>query len=149
MKVILLQDIKSLGNAGDVKEVADGYARNFLIPQKLAEAATKEAVGKVVKKKQETKELKNKKTEELKNLAKKLEGEKVVIKVKEKDGKLFGSVGKKEIAKNLGDEINENMIELKENIKETGEKEVRINLGNNIKVKIKVLITGEKIKYDK
>lgn len=149
MKIILLQDIKSLGSAGDIKEVADGYARNFLLPKKLAEKATKEAVEKAIRKKQETEELKDRRTEELSNLAKKLEGKEIVIKVKEKNGKLFGSIGRKEIAENMGNEINEDMIELKENIKETGGKEVKINLGDNINMKIKVLITGEKKKYDK
>ncbi len=143
MKIILLQDIKNLGQAGDIKEVADGYARNFLIPQKLAETATKEAVEKATRKKQETEELKNKKTEELKNLAKKLEGKEIVIKAKEKDGKLFGSIGRKEIAENLGNEINEDMIELKENIKEIGVKKININFGNDIKAKIIINIAGE------
>jgi len=143
MRVILLQDIKSLGNAGDIKEVANGYARNFLLPKKLAEMATKEAVEKVTKKRQKTEELKNKETEELKNLAKKLEGKKIVIKAREKGGKLFGSVGKKEIAEKLGNEISEDMIELKENIKETSKKNVNINFGDNIKTEIIVNVIGK------
>ncbi len=143
MKIILLQDIKNLGDAGDVKEVTDGYARNFLLPKKLAEMATKEAIKKATKKKQKTKELQNEKTEELKTLAKKLEGKKIVIKAKEKDGKLFGSVGKKEIAENLGNEINEDMIELEENIKEIGKKEIIINFGSSIKIKVIVNVAGE------
>lgn len=143
MKIILLQDIKSLGNTGDVKDVADGYARNFLLPQKLAETATKEAVEKALRKKQETEELKNKRTRELKSLAKKLEGKEIIIKVKEKGGKLFGSINRKEIAENLGNEISEDMIELKENIKKTGRKNVNINFGDNIETEIIVNITGE------
>src|SRR4030042_5245015 len=143
MKIILLQDVKNLGNTGDIKEVSGGYARNFLIPGKLAESAKKEAVAKAAIKKQEAEELKNKKTEELKNLAKELEGREIIIKVKEKGGKLFGSVGKKEIAENLGDKISEDMIELKENIKETGKKEIIVNFGNNIKTKMTVNIAGD------
>lgn len=146
MKIILLQNIKNLGQTGDIKEVTDGYARNFLLPKKLAEMATREAVEKAVKVKQKTEELKNKKTEELKNLAKKLEGEEIVIKVKEKDGKLFGSVGKKEIAEKMGNMVNENMVELEENIKETGVKNVSINFGNNIKAKININVQGGQIK---
>lgn len=149
MKIILLQDIKSLGNAGDVKDVADGYARNFLLPQKLAETVTKKAAEKAVRKKQETEGLKNKRMEELKKLAKELEGKEIIIKAKEKGGKLFGSVGKKEIAEKIGIAANENMIELEENIKETGTKNISINFSNNIKAKIKVIITGEEKKYEK
>lgn len=144
MKIILLQNVKNLGQTGDIKEVADGYARNFLLPKKLAEIATKETVEKAVRIKQETEKLKNKRIEELKNLANKLEGRKIIIKVKEKSGKLFGSVGKKEIAEKLGNGIGEDMIELEENIKETGIKEIEINLGSNIKTKIKINIQGEK-----
>lgn len=143
MKIILLQDIKNLGQTGDIKEVADGYARNFLIPRKLAETATKEAIGKAIEKKQETEKMKNRKTEELKNLAKKLEGEEIVIKAKEKSGKLFGSIGRKEIAENLGNEISEDMIELEENIKETGVKNITANFGYNIKARMTVRVEGE------
>lgn len=144
MKVILIENVNNLGNTGDVKEVADGYARNFLIPQKMAEIATGEAVGKAARIKQETEELKNKRTEELKNSAKKIEGKKIIIKAKTKGEKLFGSVGKKEIAEKLGNGISEDMVELEENIKATGEKNIDVNLGSNIKAKIKVNIQGEK-----
>lgn len=143
MKIILLKDVKNSGNAGDVKEVSDGYARNFLIPQKIAEAATKENIEKAVVKKREAEKLKNRQTEELKKLTEKLEGKEIAIKVKEKSGKLFGSVGKKEIAEKLGNEISEKMIELTENVKDVGKKEVIINFGNNIKTGIIVNIIGE------
>ncbi len=143
MKIILLQDMKNLGVAGDIKEVADGYAGNFLIPKKLAEPATREAAEKTAIKKRETEKLKNKEIEKLRNLAKELEGREIIIKAKEKGGKLFGSIGKKEIAEKLGNEISEDMIELKENIKEIGEKRINIDFGNDIKARIIINVVGE------
>jgi large subunit ribosomal protein L9 len=144
MKIILLQNIKSLGSAGDVREVADGYARNFLFPRKLAEIATPEAVAKANETKKKTEEQEKKELEKLKILAQKYRNQEIIISMKEKKGKLFGSVGKKEIAEKLGGEIKEDMVELGENIKEVGEKEAIINFGDNIKAKIKVNIQGEK-----
>lgn len=143
MKIILLQNVKSLGSAGDVKEVADGYARNFLFPRKLAEGATQEAVDRAAQIKKKTEEQKNKETEKLRKTAEEIEGREIIIKAREKGGKLFGSIGKREIAEKLGNDFLEQMIELEENIKETGEKSVTINFGGSIKAKISVKIMGE------
>lgn len=146
MKVILIQDIKNLGKTGDIKEVTDGYARNFLLPKKLAEIATPEATKKVEKIKEEQIEREKEDLEKKQKLATELEGREIIIRAKEKKGKLFGSIGKKEIAKELamiGFEIGEKMIEIKEPIKETGKKEIIIKLGHNIEVCIKLVIQGE------
>lgn len=143
MKIILLQSIKGLGNIGDVKDVADGYARNFLFPKKLATIATPEAVKKANADKEKRAEENKKELEKIQKLAGEIKSKKIIIKAKEKKGKLFGSIGKKEIAEKLGSEITEGMIELKENIKEIGEKNIEVNFGNNIKAKLKIQVLGE------
>lgn len=143
MKIILLQDIKNLGRTGDIKEVADGYARNLLLPKKLAEIATHEAVEKIKKEKETAQKTEAKLLEDLKKRAGEISDKEITIKAKEKGGKLFGSIGKREIAEKLGSGVIEDMIELKENIKGIGVKNVIINFGNNIKAKITVNVRGE------
>ena len=121
MKVILLKDVENLGKEGEVKEVADGYARNFLIPEKLAVAATEQAIKDSEARKQKKEKEAKMELEETQKLAEQLEGRELYIKVKEKDGKLFGSVNEKVIAKALKDEgviINPSAVKLDESIKE-------------------------------
>ncbi|MDO8529778.1 MAG: 50S ribosomal protein L9 [bacterium] len=146
MKVILNGNIENLGAFGEIKEVSDGYARNFLIPQKKAAAATPEAVKRVEKMRKEITEKEEKGKENLEKLAKEIQGKKITIKSKAKKGKLFGSVTVKDIAEELKKEnfsINEDAIILEKPIKETGEKEVVIELGKNIKTKILLVVEEE------
>jgi large subunit ribosomal protein L9 len=95
MKVILLQDIKNIGRQGDIKDVSDGYARNFLLPKKLAEIATPEATQKVETIKAQQAEVQKADLEKTQALAESLQGREVLIQAKEKDGKLFGSINAK------------------------------------------------------
>ena len=143
MKVILLQDIKSLGKRGDVKEVAEGYARNFLFVKKLAEIATNSGVKKVEAIKKKQVELQQMDLEKTQELASQLEGKAITINVKEKDGKLFGSVQAKDLLKELKKEdiiISEKSIVLDSPIKELGEYEVRVELDHGIESSIMVLV---------
>ena len=145
MKIILLENIKALGKKGDVKEVAEGYARNFLLPKNLAEFATEESIKKVELKKEKDQASEEAKLKELKDLAEKLKKQSVVISTKEKDGKLFGSITAKKIAKELekeGLKVSENSIILKEAIKKTGDFEIQIKLAENLETKIKLEIKG-------
>jgi large subunit ribosomal protein L9 len=143
MKIILLQDVKNLGKNGDIKEVSEGYARNFLFVKKLAEIATNSGLKKVdvIKKKQVEKEqLDLEKTQEL---AARLEGSAIMILVKEKNGKLFGSIHAKDIVKELKKEniiIPTKAIILKNPIKEVGDYEVKIELEHNIEAIISVSV---------
>lgn len=149
MKIILLQSIKGLGNIGDIKDVADGYARNFLFPKKLAAIATPEAVKITNAEKEERVEENKKELEKIQKLAEEIKDKKIVIQAKEKKGKLFGSVGVKEIAQELeklGFSIDEKRIILGKPIKEIGEINITIELGNNIKTQIKVIIEGDRVK---
>jgi len=143
MKIILLQDIKGLGKKGDLKDVAEGYARNFLFGKKLAEIATEGGVKKVevIKKKQAEKDQMD--LEKTQELADQLEGKAITINAKEKDGKLFGSVQIKDLLRELKKEdisVPEKSIILESPIKEIGEYEVKIELDHGIETSLMVLV---------
>lgn len=147
MKVVLLQDVKGLGKKDSIVEVNDGYARNYLIPRKLAVPLT-EGLEKHIKEKKEA-EQKKKEKEVLaaKELADKLGKSQIVIKVKAgESGKLFGSITNKEIAdeikKQLGIDIDKKKIELEDPIKQIGSYEVSIRLYQGILAKLKVHVTS-------
>ncbi len=153
MQVILLQDIKSLGKKFDVKEVKDGYARNFLIPKGLAKIATDAAVKELELKKaaqeKEEKETKDK----LETLAEKLTDKEFqfAVKVGEKD-EVFGSVNKNDIKALICAEIDADLrkriedkieINLERPIKTLGEHQVEIDLGKGVKTKIKLKVLAQ------
>jgi large subunit ribosomal protein L9 len=148
MKVILLQDVETLGKKYEVKEVKNGYARNFLLPGKLAKAATKQALKWLA----DQKEVIEKKAEEdlkkAQELASKLDGIEVSVIVKVGDeGQLFESINSQKIVeklKEMGFEVKKSQVKLEEPIKELGEFPVNINLDHNLEVEIKVIITAEK-----
>jgi len=139
MKVVLLQNVKALGERGDVKEVADGHARNFLLPNNLAELATDQSIAKAEK--MAKLNLVSAKNQDAKLGETKGKLKAITLKFKEKtneEGKLFGSIGKKEILKKLkkqGVTAKEGDIKLAEALKEVGEFEVVV-LGEKTKVKI-------------
>lgn len=143
MKIILLQNVKNLGKAGEIKEVSDGFARNFLFPKKIAEVATPEAIRKIEAEQVKNAETNKEETERLQKLASALGDKKVLIEAKAKKGKLFGSITAREIVQELKKEnfdIDEDSIILPKAIKEIGDREVEINLGKNIKTKISVSV---------
>ncbi|MGE5496289.1 MAG: 50S ribosomal protein L9 [Burkholderiales bacterium] len=133
MKVILIQDVKGTGKAGDIATVSDGYARNFLLPKGLAKEATEQNLNIA---KQQKKALEKRRMLELlsaEEAAKKLNGLKVVVKAKcGENGRLFGSVTVKEIADAIlaqhGIEIDKKKIVLPEHIKELGELSMQIKV---------------------
>lgn len=143
MKVILLQNVKNLGKVGDVKEVSDGYARNFLFQRKLAEMATDSGIKNVEILKSKMAAAEQADLEKVQQLAESLQGREIVILAKEKDGKLFGSINAKTISKELKKEnidINEKMIILAEPIKEVGEYDVNIEFNHGIEALVKVVV---------
>jgi len=148
MKVILVKDVENLGKKYDVKEVKNGYARNFLLPQKLAKAATKKAL----KWLEDQKEIINKEAEEelkmAQELASNLDGVEVAINVKiGEEGQLFESINNQKIAeklKEMGFEVKKSQIKLAEPIKELGEFPIKVGLEHNLEVEISLIITGEK-----
>ena len=147
MKVLLVKDVKSLGKAGDVKEVKDGYGRNFLVKKGLAKVATVEVLEEWEREQAKIKAEFEAKIKALNELADKLKETKVTIKRKlGENGHLYGAVTKDDIAKALKDagfELDKKMIEIKNAIKSVGLHEVSIKLGHSIYAKTQVEIVGK------
>jgi len=146
MNVILLQAVKALGKKGDIKNVSEGYARNFLFPKGLAKLASEGAVREVQVEKEGEKLRLQAEMAMLQALAKKLKDQKISIRSKAKKGKLFGSISKKQLALELGKlglEVPEKCIIMKEAIKRTGLYDIGVSLSAEIKTKIEVEIVGE------
>jgi large subunit ribosomal protein L9 len=147
MKVILQKDIPNLGDAGDIKDVSDGYARNFLLPRKLvivANDSSKKAAehqAKLIRLKKE----KRKKVSE--KMAEGLTGVEVRIAAQVGDeGKLFGSVTAMDIAKKLkeqGFEVDKRKIIIEHPIKQEGEYSIKIKLDEGQAPEIKVIVAKE------
>lgn len=148
MKIILLKDDKDLGKAGSLVEAKDGYARNFLFPRKIAIEATPENL-KVWEDEQRTlREEERVRVEEANKLKAKLESMTVNVQAKGGEGgRLFGSITNKEIADAIKAQakidIDKKKIELKENIKTTGLKEVTVRVYPEITANLKVQITAK------
>jgi len=145
MRVIFLKNVPNVASAGETKEVADGYGRNFLIPKKLALLADSPAAAQISV---QLKAILKKTGEELAGLAQQIEGKEVTIKAKvgAKD-RLYGSITNADIAAELesvtGLAIDKKKIELAEPIRQLGSYEVVIRLGKDITPKIKVTVTAE------
>lgn len=146
MKVILLEDVKTLGKENTVVEVSDGHARNFLFPQNLALPATEEAVQKLKERETIAKKQSQKAVVAMGKVAERLEGQEVLLEEKmNEDGVLYASVTKKMITKALKKakfDIDEDMVDLKEPIKSPGTKTVTINLPHNFEAEIRLTIEG-------
>lgn len=143
MKVILQKNVKSLGNAGDVVEVNDGYARNYLLPKELAKPATEGNVKNLKKQKKAEEKKKQAEIQRAKDLAEKLENSPVEIETKAGEGgRLFGSVTSKEISEELEKQhqikIDKRKIQLKEPIKSLGVTNVEVKVYPNITGTLKV-----------
>lgn len=145
MKVVLLQDVKGHGKKGELCNVSDGYARNFLFPKKLAVEADNAALNELKNREQAAAHHKREEINAAKATADALNGKEVVIKAKAgSNGKLFGSVTSKEIAaeiKNkLGIEIDKKKMSVAD-IKNFGEYTAEIKLYQGIVAKINVKVT--------
>jgi large subunit ribosomal protein L9 len=147
MKIILLSDVKSLGTTGTVLEVADGYARNFLLPRGLAAEASK---GSLALLEQQRKAKARRDAEAVANaeaLGKQLEGLLRSVPAKAGgNGRLFGAVTNGDvaaaIARELGIEIDRHKIDVPDNIKSLGSYPVEIKLGKNILAKTTVKVVA-------
>jgi large subunit ribosomal protein L9 len=149
MKVLLIKDVKSLGRAGEIKEVKEGYGQNFLIAKGFALKATDEVIKEWEEKQKRAKEEEEKEIARLNEIKEKLSSLKVVLKKKlGANGSLYGAVTKDEIAKALKEqhlvEIDKKSIEYgKHALKGTGEHETDVKLGHGIHAKLIVEIVGE------
>ena len=150
MKVILLRDVENVGKKYDIKEVKNGYGRNFLVKKYLAKPATKEAIAWV----EIQKEIAIKKSEEdLKKIQEKatsMDGQEVMVPTKVGDeNQLFESINSQKIAeklKELGFEVKKSQILLETPIKELGEYPVKIKFEHNLETEITVIITAQEKK---
>ncbi len=140
MKVVFTTDVPHQGKAGEIKEVKDGYAKNFLIKKGLATPATTTALTRIKKDKALRLEEEQQRITEYTAIKAQLEKVKVTVFVKSgKDGKIFGTVSNKQICeelKKLGYEIEKKKIKISEHISALGSYEIRIDLYKNIGVKI-------------
>jgi large subunit ribosomal protein L9 len=148
MKVVFLQDVEGMAHIGEVKEVADGYGRNFLLPKKIALLATPGAMRQAeTQRKVEVARL-TRLDAEMTDLAKKLESTGITIRVKAgAEGKLFGSVSSADIAQGLLEvanlEVDRRKIELEEPIKQVGTYEVILRLTKTVNARLKVAVEPE------
>lgn len=145
MKVIILKDVKNVGKAGEIKEVSDGYARNCLIKQGLAEEATAVKINSLNIKKGAEDFHRQEEIKALKLQASNLNGKSVTLSVKCGDnGKVFGAITSKEIAdavNELGFNVDKKKILLKDSIKALGNYSVEIKFLPEVTAKITVVVT--------
>ncbi len=146
MKVILKQDVKSQGKKGDLIEVSDGYANNFLLPKGLAIPATKQALNELEGKKGAEQYKRNMEEQKAQNIAERMKDIKVSLKAKAgKEGKLFGSVTSKDVADALKAQFNitvdKRKIDLPDGIKTCGIREVNVTLYTGVVGTFKVEVT--------
>lgn len=147
MKLILTQDVKGLGKKDQVIEASDGYARNYLLPKKIAILADNENMNKLQGRKDSAEHKKKLEIENAKQTAEKLSKMTLKIKVKTgENGKLFGSITSKEISSELKEkhniEVDKKKIILKDPIKEIGIFNVDIKLYEGITTKLRIEINS-------
>lgn len=147
MKVILLKDVEKVGKKGDIKEVADGYARNFLIPEKLAVLASKSEIAKIEAQKETEAKQAEEELARYQEIATQMDGLELEISVKiDEDGKLFGAINASQVSEKLqekGFEIKKEQVKLEKAIKEIGEHEVTVELPHNLEARVKIIVTEE------
>ena len=145
MKVILLEDVKALGKKGQIVNVNDGYARNFILPKKLGLEANNKNLNDLKLKKANDEKIAQEQLEEAQELGKKIEAGKVELAIKVGEGgRTFGSVSTKEIAaavkEQMGYDIDKKKIQLKEATKALGTHNVPVKLHTKVTAELKVVV---------
>ncbi len=145
MKIILLEDVKSLGKKGQIIEASEGYARNFILPKKLGVEATPKNLNDLKLQKANADKVAQEQYDAAVAFGKDLETKEVVVKMKAGEGgKVFGSVSSKEIAtaakEQCGMEIDKKKIQMPEAIKSFGVYEVTVKLHPKVTAKLKVKV---------
>lgn len=155
MQIILKKDVQNLGEAGDMLQVKDGYARNYLLPNDLAEIATKGAIKNREQNLARIRAKQEKMHNEALELAKRIEElAKLELSAKAgESGKLFGTITTKKLAEELldklGTEIDKKDLTLNAPINKVGEYELTIKLTSKVKTQIAVVVTASEILADK
>lgn len=148
MKVILLEDVKSLGKKGEIVNVSDGYARNYVLPKKLGVEANTAHMNDLKLQKANADKVAKEQLEAAQELAKELESKEVVLKMKAGEGgRAFGSVSSKEIAaaakQQCGLDLDKKKLQLPDAIKALGVYEVNVKLHTKVMGKLKVKVVEE------
>jgi len=148
MKVILTEDVKSLGKKGEIVEVSDGYARNFILKKKKGLEANSKNLNDLKLKKANDDKLAQEQYEAAQELGKKIEAGKIEMSIKTGEGgKAFGSIASKEIAaevkQQMGLDIDKKKIQLKEAIKTLGAHSVPVKLHPKVTAELKVIVSEE------
>ena len=147
MKVILRDDIEKLGKLGEVVEVRDGYARNYLLPRQLALLCTADSEKQIDAERKRRSVREQKKVEELKKVAELLNGRSVTVSAKAQEEKLYGSVGQEEIAKAILNEhkivVAPSAVAIEAPFKTLGTPDVTLKLAPGAEATIKVWIVAE------
>ncbi|MFH1286303.1 MAG: 50S ribosomal protein L9 [Candidatus Magasanikbacteria bacterium] len=145
MKVILQKDVPGTGKKGDIKDVADGYARNFLFKKKLAVRATASRVIDQERKIKSSTKQEEKSLNQAQKIAQKLDGREIEVTVKVNDeGRLYAALGAKDIAKEIKKQmkiiVEPDRIKPEFPIKETGEHRVTVHIGHGIEADITIIV---------
>ena len=147
MKVLLCEDIRKLGWLGDVVDVTDGYARNYLLPQGLAKVATEGNIRAIAEEKANRAQERVKERKRLEVAAEAVAAAEAVLAAKANEhGVLFGSITEKMIAANLRDqgfEVADEVVKLPEHIKQVGDHEVTLRFAEDVTTTVKVVVVPE------
>ena len=148
MQVILLQDVKALGKKGEIVNVNDGYARNFILPQKLGLEANGKNLNDLKLQKANEEKVAQQLWDEAKELGTKLAAGKIELKIKVGEGgRAFGAVSTKEISaaikEQMGYDVDKKKIQLKDAIKTLGSHDVAIKLHPKVTASLKVIVTEQ------
>jgi large subunit ribosomal protein L9 len=148
MKVVFIEDVPNVASAGDVKKVADGYARNYLFPKKLAALATEAELRKLDSRHQAEKRREDSQEQEARALAQILE--ELTVNLKARAGtknRIYGSITNAAIVKELkrltGQSIDKHAVEIGEPIKELGEHKVAVKLTTNVSATVRVIVEAK------
>lgn len=149
MKVLLCEDVKKLGWLGDIVEVKEGFARNFLLPQGLAKVATENNIRALAQKKAVRAEERMKERKRLEAAVQAVDGAEAVLAAKANEqGILFGSITEAIIAANLRDQgfaVADEIVKLPEHIKQVGTHNVTLKFDDDLKATVKVTVVAEKV----
>ena len=147
MNVLLVEDVENLGWYGDIVKVAEGYARNYLLPQRLAVIPSEAKIKAMAEEKARRAEQRKVSIENFKKAAEAVNGAEVVLAGKANEqGHLFGSITEKEIAANLrsqGFAVEDKFVQLDHHIKEVGERTVKLKFITDVTASVKVIVVPE------
>lgn len=152
MKVLLCEDIKKLGWFGDVVEVSNGYARNYLLPQGLAKVVSENSIRSIAEEKAKRAEQRIVESKRIEEAAKTVDGAEAVIAAKANEqGHLYGSVTAEQIADNLraqGFQVANEIVQLPEHIKQVGTHAVTLKFTGDVTATINLVVVPEKVEAE-